>query len=68
MPADNNLFIEKRDSEYVILRSGVHKPIGTAPTQEEAIVKARKIEPEAAVHVERVRDTEGGKPDKWRKV
>jgi hypothetical protein len=37
------------------------------PTQREAIDSARKLVPGAAIHVERVRHTSKGKPDKWRK-
>jgi hypothetical protein len=32
-----------------------------------AIEKARKLEPDAAIHVERVRNVEGGGRDKWRR-
>jgi hypothetical protein len=36
-------------------------------TQGEAIDRARELNPNAAIHVERVRHTENGSPDKWRK-
>ena len=39
----------------------------TAPTQKQAIEKAEKLDPKAAVLVERVRDTSVGGRDKWRK-
>ncbi len=38
-----------------------------AGTQAEAVQRARQLNPDAAVHVERVRHTTIGKPDKWRK-
>jgi hypothetical protein len=37
------------------------------PTQKEAINRARELNPDAAIHVERVRNTDAGSPDKWRK-
>jgi hypothetical protein len=36
-------------------------------TQAEAIERAREIDPSAAVLVERVRYTDRGHPDKWRR-
>jgi hypothetical protein len=38
------------------------------PTQDAAIEKARKLDPDAAIHVERVRNVEGGGLDKWRRI
>ncbi|MFY9692990.1 MAG: hypothetical protein WA776_15900 [Xanthobacteraceae bacterium] len=37
------------------------------PTQARAIEKAHKLEPSPTVLVERVRHTNRGKPDQWRK-
>ena len=37
-------------------------------TQAKAIARARELNPNAAVHVERVRNTDAGSPDKWRKA
>jgi len=42
--------------------------IATGKTQRQTIDRARKIEPDAIALAERVRKTEGGKPDKWRRV
>jgi hypothetical protein len=39
---DKNLFIEQL---YAILRGGVKEPLAVEPTQDEAIEKARKLEP-----------------------
>ena len=44
------------------------KPLAVEPTQDAAIEKARKLEPDAAIHVERVRNVEGGGRDKWRRI
>jgi hypothetical protein len=53
-----------------IMRSdggGSERASATAPTQKQAIEKAEKLDPKAAVLVERVRDTSVGGRDKWRK-
>lgn len=63
------LYVERREKEqdYAIRRPGSAKASGIEPTQAEAIERAREIEPGAAIHVERVRRTSKGTPDKWRK-
>jgi hypothetical protein len=53
---EKNLFIEQHKDGYAILRGGVEKPLAVEPTQDAAIEKARKLEPDAAIHVERVRN------------
>jgi hypothetical protein len=65
---DKNLFIEQHKDGYAILRGGVKEPLAVEPTQDAAIEKARKLEPDAAIHVERVRNVEGGSRDKWRRI
>jgi hypothetical protein len=65
---DKNLFIEQHNEGYGILRGGVEKPLAVEPTQDAAIEKARKLDPHAAIHVERVRNVEGGGRDKWRRI
>ena len=65
----NNLFIERRDlGDYAIRRANSDRASAVAPTQKEAIERARQLNPDAAIHVERVRNTGAGKPDKWRKL
>jgi hypothetical protein len=63
------LFIEQRETEgdYVIRRSGAERASGREDTQAEAIERAREIDPNAAILVERVRNTDRGGRDKWRK-
>jgi hypothetical protein len=63
------LFIERRPEEgdYAIRRPGAERISGHEPTQAEAIERAREIDPNAAVLVERVRYTDRGHPDKWRR-
>ena len=68
MSTDKNIFIEKHDEGYAILRKGVKKPLGVEATQEKAIESAKKLDPEAAIHVERVRDVETGGRDQWRRI
>jgi pyridoxine/pyridoxamine 5'-phosphate oxidase len=64
-----NLFVERRPEEgdYAIRRPGADRISGHESTQAEAIERAREIDPNAAVLVERVRYTDRGHPDKWRR-
>jgi hypothetical protein len=63
------LFIEKREDEgdYSIKKADAKRISDHAATQAEAINRAREIDPEAAILVERVRNTNRGSRDKWRK-
>jgi hypothetical protein len=65
----SKLFIEQRPDErdYAIRRPGAERISDHEPTQAEAIERAREIDPNAAILVERVRDTNRGHRDKWRK-
>jgi hypothetical protein len=62
-------FIERREKEgdYVIRRPGSDRASGREDTQAEAIDRAREIDPNATIEVERVRNTNTGGRDKWRK-
>jgi pyridoxine/pyridoxamine 5'-phosphate oxidase len=64
----NELFIEYREEEgdYAVRRPSASRASATAPTQAEAIDIAMEMEPEAAILVERVRNTDAGGRDKWR--
>ena len=65
----NELYIEKREQgDFAVRRPGSERASAILPTQAKAIEKAREINPFAAVHVERVRDTNVGSRDKWRKI
>jgi hypothetical protein len=67
--AKNELYVERREQgDYAIRKPGSERASGVFPTQAEAIEGAREINPDAAVHVERVRDTNVGGRDKWRKA
>ena len=64
----HELYVERRSQgDYAVRRGGSERASATAPTQKKAIEKAEKLDPKAAVHVERVRDTDVGGRDKWRK-
>ncbi|MEO8332005.1 MAG: DUF2188 domain-containing protein [Gallionella sp.] len=67
--ADNRLFVEKRpEGDYAIRKANSERASAVFPTQAEAIERARELSPGTSPVVERVRNTEGGKPDKWRKA
>lgn len=62
------LFVERRpEGDYAVRKPNSQRASVVAPTQSEAIQRARHLNPNATVLVERVRDTTVGKPDKWRK-
>lgn len=66
---NNNLFVERRPEkgDYAVRKPNSERASAVERTQAEAIQRARELNPHAAVHVERVRNTEVGGPDKWRK-
>jgi hypothetical protein len=50
------LFVEQRpDHKYKVTEKGSTNPLAVTKTQAEAIQKAQRIAPDAALHVERVR-------------
>jgi hypothetical protein len=64
----DEFFIERRDQgDYAIRRPNSDRASGVEPTQAEAIGRARTIAPGATILVERVRYTNRGTPDKWRR-
>jgi len=66
--AYDEFFIERRDNgDYAVRRPDSERASAVTPTQQEAIERARQIDPNAVIHVERVRDTNRGGRDKWRK-
>jgi hypothetical protein len=63
------LFVERRrDGEYNLLRGSDKNVVGRFDAQKEAIDAGRRIASDHSVLVERVRNTTGGKRDKWRSV
>ncbi|MBR0713969.1 DUF2188 domain-containing protein [Bradyrhizobium liaoningense] len=66
--AKNEFFVEQRpDGRYNVLRPNADRASATTDTQAQAIERARSMDPEAAIHVERVRDIGPGR-DKWRRI
>jgi hypothetical protein len=68
MAGKNAVFVEKHPNGYAVLRPNAERASAVLPTQAQAIQRAAEIAPGAAIHVERVRHTEAGGPDKWRKL
>ena len=67
---DKRLYVEQRkeQGDYAVRRANSDRASAVAPTQAEAIARARELNPGVAPHVERVRHTSQGKPDQWRKT
>jgi hypothetical protein len=64
----DRLFVERRKQrDFAVRKSGSDRASAVADTQAEAIEIARRMHPDKAPLVERVRFTDHGKPDKWRK-
>ena len=62
----SELYIERRpEGDYAVRRPGSARASGLEDTQGEAIETARELDPGAAIHVERVRNTNTGGRDKW---
>lgn len=63
----SNIFLErKKDGTYVATQNG--RTIATGETQTEAGTKAHQKKPNDPILAERVRDTDVGKRDKWRRI
>jgi hypothetical protein len=64
----DELFIERRaQGDYAVRRPNAQRASAVTPTQREAIDRAQQISPNSRPLVERVRYTNRGKPDQWRK-
>lgn len=65
---DKRLFVEQRpEGDFAVRRPGSERASAVERTQREAIAEAKRLEPDATVLVERVRDTSVGGRDKWRR-
>jgi hypothetical protein len=66
---NNQIFIERRDDQgdYAIRRPNSERASDVLPTQREAIERAREMDSKARILVERVRNTDNGRRDHWRK-
>jgi hypothetical protein len=66
---DKQLFVEKRpEGDFAVRKANSERASDVLPTQEKAIARAKELSPGAAPLVERVRKTESGKPNQWRKA
>lgn len=64
-----NIYVERRpQGDYAVRKPGAERASATAPTQAEAIARAKELAPGTKPDVERVRTTTNGKPDQWRKA
>lgn len=64
---NNHWYIERTDDgDYSARRGGAKRASAIEPTQGDAIDRAREIDPDAPIHIERVRTTNRGGRDKWR--
>lgn len=65
-----NVYIERRKAQgdHVFKHAKQGTPVARADTQAEGIGIAKVLSPGVRPDVERVRNTSGGKRDKWRKA
>lgn len=62
------LFIEQRDDgRYAVKKANADRASEVCDTQASAIERARELT-SGPIHVERVRHTSVGSPDKWRRI
>ncbi|AYO86648.1 DUF2188 domain-containing protein [Methylobacterium brachiatum] len=65
--AKKQVFIERRNQgDFAVRNPNSERASKVLPTQREAIDWAKEYKPDAARHIERVRNTDQGHPDKWR--
>jgi hypothetical protein len=66
MSKDNEFFVERRDDgKYKVLKPGAERASAVTDTQGGAIDRAKELNSDATIHIERVRDVGPGR-DKWR--
>ncbi len=69
MSDKKKLFVERRpEGDYAVRRGNAERASDVLSTQREAIERARELNPGHSPDVERVRHTNKGKPDQWRKA
>ena len=68
MATDNHYFVEETEGGYAVRAKGSDRASAVLPTQAEAIARAKELTPNDHPDVSRVRHTEAGGPDKWRKA
>jgi hypothetical protein len=66
--SDKRIHVEQRGhADLAVRRANSKRASAVESSQAEAIDRAKQIEPDASVHVERVPHTSKGEPDQWRK-
>jgi uncharacterized protein YdaT len=69
MSTEKHYFVEQTDDHrYAVRARGSQHASGIFDTQREAIDQANKLNPDDHPDVERVRNTEVGGRDKWRRA
>jgi uncharacterized protein YdaT len=69
MPTEKHYFVEQTDGgRYAVRARGSKRASGLFDTQREAIDQANELNPHDHPDVERVRNTEVGGHDKWRRA
>jgi Uncharacterized protein conserved in bacteria (DUF2188) len=67
--SNHKVYIEQRSiGDYAVRNAGSKRASAVEPTQGQAIERAREIHPGVRPHVERVRNTDAGSRDKWRRA
>jgi hypothetical protein len=68
MVAKDQIFVERRpQGDYAVRKPDAERASAVPPTQAEAMAIARKMNPDRDPLVERVRNTNNGSRDHWRK-
>jgi hypothetical protein len=63
------LYVERQDDgRYAVKHKNAKRASAVCETQADAIDRAREMNPGHSPDVERVRHTNRGKPDQWRKA
>jgi hypothetical protein len=66
---ENHYFVEPTDDrKFAVRAKGSERASAVLDTQAEAIARAKEFNPNDHPDVARVRETETGGPDKWRKA
>ena len=64
----NAFYVEPNDDGgYNVTRGGASRASAVTDTQKQGIDRAHEIDPSAPVHIARVKHTDKGEPDQYRK-
>lgn len=67
--SENRYYIEQRDDgKYKVMKPKADRASAVTDTQKKAIEIARDLNPGKSPDVERVKHTDKGKPDQWRRA